>query len=148
MPTGANHTTTGSQSKQKVTVYLGKARVKRTIIKNGQKTKDTVEVPVLSNVREYIQDKLNLPLATAAQLQQVKDNKTIYYDGCFHGRTVVVSSPVDGDKTAGGRPRTYSFPVPGFASRKILNEAFAGTRVKRWKFQGGRARSVPGAATP
>ncbi len=140
MPTtGGGGTSPTGVNRQKVTVFLGLARVKRTT--GG--TTDRVQVPVLCNVRKYIQEKLNLPLATAAQLEQARGDKTIYYDGCFHGKTVVIPSPLN-EKTAKGKIKTYSFPVPGYASRKVLNEAFGPTKVERWKFQGGRSRSVPG----
>ena len=121
----------------KVTVYAGKARVKRTV--NGQR--NTVEVPILLNVREKVADLLNFPKASAAQMERVEGEREIYYDGTFHGRTVIVPDPT-GAKTAKGKIKTYSFKVPGYATRKHLRTFFTNTKVKSFRYAGGRSRGV------
>lgn len=140
MPTASGSTTTGTSSRggPKVTVYAGLARVKR---KKPDGTKDTVQVPVLLNVRKKVQEALNFPLATTAQMERVEGEREIYYDGTFHGRTVIVPDPT-GAKTAKGAIKTYSFKVPGYATRKVLRTFFANTKVEKFRFAGGRSRGV------
>lgn len=122
----------------KVTVFAGMARVKR---KKPDGSKDVVQIPVLLNVRKTVQEKLNFPLANASQMERVEGEKEIYYDGTFHGRTVIVPDPT-GAKTPKGAIKTYSFKVPGYATRKVLRTFFANTKVEKFRFAGGRSRGV------
>ena len=137
MPTGTGTTGT-ARGGPKVTVYAGLARVKRV---TASGTKEIVQIPVLLNVRKTIQEKLNFPLATAAQMERVEGEREIYYDGTFHGRTVIVPDPT-GAKTPKGAIKTYSFKVPGYATRKVLRTFFAATKVEKFRFAGGRSRGV------
>ncbi len=146
MPTnsGGSASPGSARGGPKVTVYAGLARVKR---KNAQGQRDTVNVPVLLNVRKTVADRLNFPEATPAQMEVRRGEKEIYYDGTFHGKTVIVPDPT-GAKTPKGAVKTYSFKVPGFATRKVLREFFANTRVERFRFAGGRSRGVGRSGTP
>lgn len=139
MPAPSGGSSSGSaRGGPKVTVYAGLARVKR---KKKDGTKDTVQVPVLLNVREAVAEKLNFPKATVAQMERVEGEREIYYDGTFHGRTVIVPDPT-GAKTAKGVIKTYSFQVPSYATRKVLRTFFANTKVEKFRFAGGRSRGV------
>ncbi|MGB9774561.1 MAG: hypothetical protein ACPL4I_11150 [Bacteroidota bacterium] len=139
-PSGSSGSPTGGSARggPKVTVYAGVARVKR---RKPDGSKDAVQVPVLLNVRKAVAEKLNFPLATTAQMEKTEGEKEIYYDGTFHGRTVIVPDPT-GAKTPKGAVKTYSFKVPSYATRKVLRTFFANTKVERFRFAGGRSRSV------
>lgn len=122
----------------RVTVFAGTAIVKDSTSTGGTGTKT---VPILLNVRKECADVCNFPLATAAQMEVVRGQKEIYYDGTFHGKTVIVPHPL-GEKTTKGKLKTYSFKVPSYATRKKLRQFFATTKVERFRFAGGRSRAV------
>jgi hypothetical protein len=127
---------------------IGMAKVRVFKYKDGKKVGDGTEInrPILVWCRENTAEKLNFPLATSADMSQGSGDAKRDFYGTVHGKTVVVQNP-----TEGAKPKTFSFKVPAWANRTVLTTGFANTKVKAFKFQGGRrqwsGKSSPGAAS-
>ena len=100
----------------RVSVYFGELTTKVT---KPDGTKDRVTRSYVVKVRPEVVDKLNLPIATAAQQYRTitvnGDPRKARARGCKGGKFIRVPDPVD-KKTAKGHTKYLQIPVPSNAT--------------------------------
>lgn len=105
----------------------------------------TVNTPraYIASCRKSVQDLLNLPIPTDAQLEYVSNGREITLGGARNGKTIRVPHPT-GAKTPKGAIQTLSIQVPTNATVKEIRAFLkSGGKAEKFTIQGGRSYSVP-----